>query len=103
MLYGAGGVAIGLLVGWVISRVRQRVEDSLVEITISLFTPYAAYIPAEEIGASGVLAAVAAGLYLGWYSPGMTAPLNRLEAFTVWEVLPFLLNSSPVSNSEKVP
>jgi Na+/H+ antiporter len=93
LLYGAGGVAIGLLVGWVISRVRQRVEDSLVEITISLFTPYAAYVPAEEIGASGVLAAVAAGLYLGWYSPGMTAPLNRLEAFTVWEVLPFLLNS----------
>ncbi len=92
-LYGTGGVAIGLLVGWVISRVRRRVEDPLVEITVSLFTPYAAYIPAEEFGASGVLAAVAAGLYLGWYSPEMSAPRNRLQASTVWEVLPFLLNS----------
>jgi monovalent cation/hydrogen antiporter len=81
------------LVAWVISRVRRWTEDPLVEITISLFTPYAAYVPAEELGASGVLAAVAAGLYLGWYSPEMSAPQNRLQATTVWEVLPFLLNS----------
>ena len=92
-LYGTGGVVIGLVVAWGISRVRRWTEDSLVEVTISLFTPYAAYLPAEEIGASGVLAAVAAGLYLGWYSPKMTTPRNRLQASTVWEVLPFLLNS----------
>jgi CPA1 family monovalent cation:H+ antiporter len=92
-LYGTGGAVIGLLVGWLISRVRRWVEDAAVEITITLFTPYAAYIPAEEIGASGVLAAVAAGLYLGWYSPNMTTPRNRLQTFTVWQVLPFLLNS----------
>jgi monovalent cation/hydrogen antiporter len=92
-LYGPGGAVIGLLVAWVISRVRRWTEDPLVEITISLFTPYAAYVPAEELGASGVLAAVAAGLYLGWYSPEMSAPQNRLQATTVWEVLPFLLNS----------
>ena len=92
-LYGTGGAVIGLVVAWAISRVRRWTEDSLVEITISLFTPYAVYVPAEEIGASGVLAAVAAGLYLGWYSPEMTAPQNRLQASTVWEVLPFLLNS----------
>ena len=92
-LYGTGGAVIGLVVAWVISRVRRWTEDSLVEITISLFTPYAAYVPAEELGASGVLAAVAAGLYLGWYSPEMTAPQNRLQTTTVWEALPFLLNS----------
>jgi monovalent cation/hydrogen antiporter len=92
-LYGAGGAAIGLLVGWMIARVRRWVEDPLVEVTISLFTGYAAYIPAEELGASGVLAAVAAGVYLGWQSPQITAPRNRLQAFEVWEVLPFLLNS----------
>ena len=91
--YGAGGVAIGLLVGWLISRVRRWVEDPLVEITISLFTGYAAYIPAEEIGVSGVLAVVAAGIYLGWYSPLMTTPQDRLQSFGVWEVLPFILNS----------
>jgi NhaP-type Na+/H+ or K+/H+ antiporter len=64
-----------------------------VEITITLFTPYAAYIPAEELGVSGVLAAVATGLYLGWRNPETTAPRIRLQAFGLWEVLPFLLNS----------
>lgn len=93
VLYGAGGIAIGLLVGWVIAHVRRRVEDRLVEMTISLFTSYAAYIPADEAGVSGVLAAVTAGLYLGWYSPMITAPRSRLQIFEIWEVLPFLLNS----------
>src|SRR3712207_5179225 len=92
-LYGPGGAVIGLVVAWVISRVRRWTEDPPVEVTIPLFTPYAAYVPAEELGASGVLATVAAGLYLGWYSPEMSAPRNRLQATTVWEVLPFLLNS----------
>jgi monovalent cation/hydrogen antiporter len=55
--------------------------------------PYAVYIPAEELGVSGVLATVAAGLYLGWRNPETTAPRNRLQSFGLWEVLPFLLNS----------
>ena len=93
VLYGIGGMTIGLVVGWVISRVRRRIGDPLVEITVTLFTPYAAYIPAEEVGVSGVLAAVAAGLYLGWRNPETTAPRSRLQAFGLWEVLPFLLNS----------
>lgn len=93
VLYGTGGVVVGLLVGWVISQVRRWIEDPLVEITVSLFTGYAAYIPAEELGASGVLAVVAAGVYLGWRNPEMTAPYVRLQAFSVWEALPFLLNS----------
>jgi NhaP-type Na+/H+ or K+/H+ antiporter len=93
VLYGTGGTAIGLLVGWAISRVRRWIADPLVEITVTLFTPYAAYIPAEELGVSGVLAAVAAGLYLGWRNPETTAPRNRLQSFGLWEVLTFLLNS----------
>ena len=93
VLYGTGGVVVGLLVGWVISQMRRWIEDPLVEITVSLFTGYAAYIPAEELGASGVLAVVAAGVYLGWRNPETTAPYVRLQAFSVWEALPFLLNS----------
>jgi monovalent cation/hydrogen antiporter len=93
VLYGVGGTAIGLVVGWVISHVRRWIGDPLVEITITLFTPYAAYIPAEELGVSGVLASVAAGLYLGWRNPEMTGPRNRLQSFGLWEVLTFLLNS----------
>ena len=74
VLSGIGGVAIGLLVGWVISQVRRQTEDACLESTIALFTGYAAYLPAEELGASGILAVVAAGLYLRWQSPLMSSP-----------------------------
>jgi Na+/H+ antiporter len=92
------GVAIGLLAGYVIATVRRRIEDPLVEITISLFTGYAAYLPAEELNASGipasgVLAAVTAGIYLGWLSPRLTSPSTRLQAYSLWEILTFMLNS----------
>jgi CPA1 family monovalent cation:H+ antiporter len=94
VLSSIGGVIIGLAVGWVISRVRTWVEDPLVETTIALFTGYATYLPAEEVGASGVLAVVAAGLYLSLQSPEMTSPRNRLQVFEVLGVMDFLLNSS---------
>src|SRR5262249_59034645 len=61
----AGGIAIGLVVGWIITHVRLRLFDLPVELTVSLLTPYAAYLPAEAVGASGVMAAVTAGFYLG--------------------------------------
>jgi Na+/H+ antiporter len=87
------GVAIGLAVGWVVASVRGRLENPLVEITISMFTGYAAYIPAEELGASGVLAAVAAGLYLNHRAPEIVSPRTRLQALAVWDVIIFMLNS----------
>jgi CPA1 family monovalent cation:H+ antiporter len=93
VLYGAGGAVLGLLVGWGISRVRARIEDPLVETTIALFTGYAAYIPAEQLGVSGVIAVVAAALYLSLRSPKMTSPRNRLQIFDVLDVTQFLLNS----------
>ncbi|HET6654998.1 MAG TPA: Na+/H+ antiporter [Gammaproteobacteria bacterium] len=93
VLYVVGGIAIGLIIGWIVRQIRRRVNDRFVEITISLLTSYAAYIPANKLNVSGVLAAVAAGLYLGWYSPEMSGPRSRLQMFEVWEVLPFLLNS----------
>jgi monovalent cation/hydrogen antiporter len=93
VLSSIGGAVIGLAVGWLISRVRMWVEDPLVETTIALVTGYAAYIPAEELGASGVLAVVAAALYLSLLSPRMTSPRNRLQTFDVLEVMDFLLNS----------
>lgn len=93
ILAGLGGLAIGLLVGWLIANVRRRIEDPMIEITISLFTGYAAYLTAEEIGASGVIAVVTAGIYLGWHSPKLTSPSTRMQAFSVWELLQFLLNA----------
>jgi Na+/H+ antiporter len=90
----AGGVAVGLAAGWVIGEVRRRIEDPPVEITISLLTGYAAYVPAEELGLSGVLAAVAAGLYIGRLSPEISSARMRIQGFSAWDVLVFLLNAT---------
>ncbi len=89
-----GGVAVGLAVAWVIAQIRRRLEDPVTEITISLLTAYAAFIPADELGLSGVLAAVTCGLYLGWRAPDLISPETRLQAFGTWEVLIFLLNAT---------
>jgi Na+/H+ antiporter len=89
----AGGVAIGLSVGYVVAAIRRRLEDPTTEITISLFTGYAAYLPAEELGLSGVLAAVTAGIYLGWRASELISPTTRLQAYGTWEVLGFLVNA----------
>jgi monovalent cation/hydrogen antiporter len=93
VLGAAGGVAIGLAVGWLISEIRRRINDIPVEITISLLSGYAAYLPAEAIHASGVLAAVTTGLVLGWRAPQISTAAMRLQAFAVWEILVFLLNA----------
>ena len=92
LVIGAGGIAIGLAVGWVIAHIRTRLSDLPVEITVSLLTPYAAYLPAEVLGASGVLAAVTAGLYLGRRASRIMGSDVRLAARAVWEMLVFLLN-----------
>jgi CPA1 family monovalent cation:H+ antiporter len=88
-----GGVAVGLAVGYVVRRVRRRLDDPLVEITISLFTGYFAYLPAEIVGVSGVLAAVTVGVYVGWYGPELSSPQQRLQGTAVWEIVIFLLNA----------
>jgi CPA1 family monovalent cation:H+ antiporter len=88
-----GGVLIGLAVGWVISEIRRRLDDVLVEITISLLSGYAAYLPAEAIDASGVLAAVTVGIVLGWRAPRISTARMRLQGYAVWDTLVFLLNA----------
>ncbi|MGH8975959.1 MAG: cation:proton antiporter, partial [Acidimicrobiia bacterium] len=94
LVAAAGGIAVGLAVGWLIGEVRRRLDDPPTEITITLFTGYAAFLPAEHLHLSGVLAVVAAGLYLGWRAPQLASPSTRLQAFAVWEVLTFLLNAT---------
>jgi CPA1 family monovalent cation:H+ antiporter len=90
----AGGIAIGLVVGWVIALVRRHTEDTQVSITISLLTGYAAFVPANAVGASGVLAVVTAGLYLGIRAPRILSPRTRLQSGQVWNLLDFLINAA---------
>lgn len=87
-----GGTAFGLAVAFVVGQVRQRIEDTPVEITISLLTPYAAFLPAQQLGVSGVIATVVAGLYLGRRLSRMAGADTRLTGRAVWETLTFLLN-----------
>ncbi|MCW3022861.1 MAG: Na+/H+ antiporter [Conexibacter sp.] len=88
------GIAIGLAVGFAIAEVRRRLDDAPTEIAISLLTPYVAYLPAEALGVSAVLAAVTAGLYLGWRSPDLVTPSTRIQITGFWEMLSFGLNAT---------
>jgi Na+/H+ antiporter len=90
----AVGVAIGIAVGVVIAWLRKRIDDPPTEITISLLTPYFAYLPAEALGVSAVLSAVTAGIWLGWRSPALITPTTRIQAFAFWEIFVFLLNAA---------
>jgi CPA1 family monovalent cation:H+ antiporter len=87
-----GGIGFGLLVGYVMRWVHRQLDDPPVQITLSLLTPFLAYLPAEHLHVSGVLAVVAAGIYLGWHSPVIVTARYRLQAFAFWEIVVFLLN-----------
>jgi Na+/H+ antiporter len=88
-----GGIAIGLVAGMVLVEIRRRINDIPTEVTISLLSGYAGYLPAEELGVSGVLAAVTTGIVLGWKSPEISTASMRLTGNAVWEILIFLLNA----------
>src|SRR5256712_8034514 len=94
VIVALGGAVIGLTIGWVVMQIRSRVEDTPVEITISLLTPYASYLSAELIGASGVIACVATGLFLGRKTSRFMGSDVRLAGRAVWEMLVFLLNGA---------
>jgi CPA1 family monovalent cation:H+ antiporter len=89
----AGGVVIGWLAGWLAGQVRRRVDDAPIEVSISLLTAYLAYLPAQRLGASGVLAATAAGLYASSQADLHTSAPSRLQMLGFWEALTFLLES----------
>ena len=89
----AGGIAIGLVVGYLVAEVRRRIDNPPVEVTIALITGYLAFIPANAAEASGVLAAVTAGIYLGWHTPELTSVQTRLQGAAVWEILVFVINA----------
>jgi Na+/H+ antiporter len=85
----AGGIVVGLAIAFLSDLVLRRQHDSEVAIMLSVLTAYGAYIGAEELHVSGILAAVAAGLYAGYRSPLSLDADIRLNAIAFWEVLVF--------------
>jgi len=88
----AVGLVVGLLIGVIVNWIEHRIDIAPIEIALSLLTPYAAYLAADSIRASGVLAVVACGLYLSRRSSGFFSPGVRLQANAVWDSLTFILN-----------
>src|SRR5277367_1308512 len=78
-IVGIGGIFTGLAIGWLAEQFHRRVDDAPIEITVSLLTPFVAYLAAERLGVSGVLAVVTAGLYLGWRTPQILSYRTRLQ------------------------
>src|SRR5439155_8000366 len=79
--------------GFLIAALRRRLDNPPVEVTIALMTGYLVFIPANAAGASGVLAVVTAGVYLGWRTPELTSVQTRLQGVAVFEILVFVLNA----------
>src|SRR5580658_3279348 len=86
-----GEIAYGIGVGWVSLRLRRWARDPRVEITMSLLTPYAAFLLPQQLGGSGVLATVAAGLYVSWNGPLLIPAATRLQGIFFWDFLIYLL------------
>jgi CPA1 family monovalent cation:H+ antiporter len=88
----AGGIAVGLAVGWLATQVQKRLDDPPVQTMFSLLTPYVAYFAGEMLHVSGILAVVIAGMYYGWRVPRVLSGRMRLQAVPVWEMVVFILN-----------
>lgn len=89
------GVVVGLLVGVGARLLRERVQEPSLEIVGSVLVAYAAYLPAQALHASGVLAAVSAGLYLGWQRSGESvSAATRLQSAAFWRTLVFAINAA---------
>ncbi len=87
----AGEIAYGIGVGWLSLRLRRWAGDPRVEIVLSLITPYAAYWLPQYLGGSGVLATVAAGLYVSWKGPLLIGSPTRLQGIFFWDLIIYII------------
>src|ERR1700682_644068 len=92
LFVAAGGICIGLAVGWLATQVQKRLDDPPVQTMFSLLTPYVAYFSGEKLHVSGILAVVIAGIYYGWRVPRVLSGRMRLQAVPVWQMVVFILN-----------
>jgi CPA1 family monovalent cation:H+ antiporter len=92
LLAAGGGIAIGGVLGYLLRQLRRRIQTPVLENALNLVVPFAVYLAAESVHASGVLAVVVTGLYLGNTATD-TSPQARLQADATWELIDFVLES----------
>src|SRR5262249_29653060 len=86
-----GEIAYGIAIGWLSLRLRRWTRDPRVEITLSLMTPYVAFLVPAHLGGSGVLATVVTGLYVSWNGPLLIPAATRLQGIFFWDLVVYLL------------
>ncbi len=89
-----GGILVGVIVAYVLGWVRRRVSSPVVDTTISFLAPFIAYLPADRIHGSGVLAVVTAGLILGQNAPRWQGAASRIAERTNWKTVQFVLENA---------
>jgi CPA1 family monovalent cation:H+ antiporter len=89
----AGGAVVGLVLGWLTARLIARIDDYLIETSLTTVLAFGSYLVAERLHFSGVLAVVAAGLVNGNLGPQGMSPTTRIVLFNFWEYVAFLANS----------
>jgi monovalent cation:H+ antiporter, CPA1 family len=89
----AGGILVGLALGWICARLIERVDDYLIETTLTTVLAFGAYLLAERLHVSGVLAVAAAGLINGNIGPRGMSPTTRIVLFNFWEYVAFVATS----------
>jgi monovalent cation/hydrogen antiporter len=94
LVAAVGGVLVGFVLYLVVGRVRRRVKDPVIDTSLSLVTPFVAYVAAEQIHGSGVLAVVVAGLLLGHQAPVLQTASSRIAERLNWRTISFLLENS---------
>jgi monovalent cation/hydrogen antiporter len=92
LLAALGGTAIGLAIGWIVNRIRRKLNEPNVESALGLLVPFGVYLVAEQAHTSGVLAVVVAGLYLGHHAPE-SGYATRLQEQAVWRASDTILES----------
>jgi NhaP-type Na+/H+ or K+/H+ antiporter len=88
-----GGIVLGLVIAWLAVPLYGRLKNPALLVAFILMPTYVAYVVAERIGVSGILAVVSLGLYVGWQAPKRFTPETRLQSYSFWQTLVFLLDS----------
>jgi len=94
LVAAGGGIVIGLAATWLLARIRRRIEDPVLDTTLSFTAPYVAFLPAEAIHSSGVLAVVVTGLLLGHKAPRLQSGASRLAEAVNWRTVQFMLENA---------